>query len=93
MCQVTRLAPPSVGVRNCTLGMARAVLFLRTLPLPAAPWRMELLRRMELRLRREFWCDSSLFCSVWMRMDGFSSSSLALQRGVATWWRTDRTAR
>ncbi|KAF3859659.1 hypothetical protein F7725_022058 [Dissostichus mawsoni] len=50
------------------------------LPPAAAPLRMELFRRMEFLFLREFWCDSSLFCSVWIKMEGFSSSSLALQR-------------
>lgn len=85
-CQVTafRFWPPSVGVKNWTLGDASPELFLRRLPLLPPPFRMELLRRMELRFRSEFWCDSSLFWRVWIKMDGFSSSSLALQRGVAT---------
>lgn len=82
-CQVTafRFWPPSVAEKNWTLGAMRPELFLRRLPVP---FRTELLRRMELRFRSEFCCDSSLFWSVWIRMDGFSSSSLALQRGVAT---------
>lgn len=89
-CQVTafrfwqaRLWLASVGVKNWTLGVAScAELFLRRLP--PAPLRMELLRRMELRFLSEFWCDSSLFWRVWIKIDGFSSSSLALQSGVVT---------
>lgn len=92
-CQVTAFIvwPPSVGVKNWTLGVAIPELFLRRFPLLPAPLRMELLRRMELRFLSEFWCDSSLFCRVWIRMDGFSSSSLALQRGVATLKSNNRT--
>lgn len=84
-CQVTafRFWTLSPGVKNCTL--ARLELFLRRLPVLL---RMELLRRMELRFLSEFWWDSSLFCSVWIRMEGFSSSSRALHRGVFTLERT-----
>lgn len=74
------------------MGMASAELFLRRFPL-LPPLRMELLRRMEFRFLSEFWCDSSLFWRVWIKMDGFSSSSLALQRGVATFRTHDRTFR
>lgn len=85
-CQVTafRFWTPSVGVKNWTLGVTSPELFLRRLPLLPAPLRMELLRLMELRFLSEFWCDSSLFWRVWIKMDGFSSSSLALYSGVAT---------
>lgn len=87
-CQVTafRFWTPSPGVKNWTL--VSAELFLRRLPVLL---RMELLRRMELRFRSEFWWDSSLFCRVWIRMDGFSSSSRALHRGVFT-FKTEKGA-
>lgn len=80
-CQVTafRFWTPSPGVKNWTL--VSPELFLRRLPVLL---RMELLRRIELRFLSEFWWDSSLFCRVWIRMEGFSSSSRALHRGVVT---------
>lgn len=92
-CQVTafRVWLPSVGVKNWTLGGASPELFLRRFPVVPATLRMELLRRMELRFLSEFWCDSSLFWRVWIKMDGFSSSSLALQGGVATFKNNNRT--
>lgn len=68
------------GVINCTLGTMSEELVLRMELL----LRIELFLLMELRFLKEFWWDSSLFCRVWMRMEGFSSSSRALQRGAAT---------
>lgn len=81
LCQVTafRFWTPSPGVENWTL--VSPELFLRRLPVLL---RMELLRRIELRFLNEFWWDSSLFCRVWIRMEGFSSSSRALHTGVFT---------
>lgn len=85
-CQVTAFmlcTPPSEGEKNWTL--ASPELFLRRLPLlPPVPLRTELLRLMEFLFRSEFWWDSSLFCRVWIKMDGFSSNSLALHNGVDT---------